>query len=64
MVRATLGPTGVGGMVGDPPAPALSTGAWTGCFTGEINLTSAGTYGFSLTLTGSSRLYVDDNVVV
>jgi RHS repeat-associated protein len=64
VVHSTVSPSSSGGIVTEPPALGLGARAWSGRYTGEIDITSTLAYGFSLTLTGSARLYVDDKVVV
>jgi len=62
--HGTVVPT-AGAMVGaDPPVSNLTAGAWSARWSGEANLSSTGTWNFSLTLTGRARLYVDDKLVV
>ncbi len=54
-----------GGVVvaGDPPG--LSPGAWSARYTGEIDLSATGSYGFGLATSGGiARLFVDDVMVV
>ncbi len=52
----------------DPPAPNLVAGAWSARYSGEITLdetsTLAAPHVFTLALTGSARLFVDDVLVV
>ncbi|CAN5813833.1 hypothetical protein BH23ACT12_BH23ACT12_02680 [soil metagenome] len=45
------------------PASPLAE-PWSGRYAGEINLSTTGSYGFSLNLTGRARLFVDDALVV
>ncbi|HEX8771143.1 MAG TPA: DNRLRE domain-containing protein [Acidimicrobiales bacterium] len=45
----------------NPPAEGLVAGAWSGRYTGEVNMAGAGT--LSLSAAGSARLYVDDALV-
>ncbi|MCA1683519.1 MAG: hypothetical protein LC708_00050, partial [Actinobacteria bacterium] len=42
----------------------LSAGDWSARYTGDLAVTTAGAYGFSLSLNGSGRLFVDDVLVV
>lgn len=58
-------PTSGGSMVtADPPVANLTAGNWSARWTGEATMAAAGTWNFSLTLTGRARLYVDDKLAV
>ncbi len=61
---AEVSPDATGALfAADPPASGLTARAWSARYTGELGLV-AGSYSFSLTLTGKARLWVDDKLVV
>lgn len=48
----------------NPPSPGTAAGNWSARYTGEVNLTQTGTYGFAVVLTGQARVFIDDRLVV